>query len=117
MSRNAGSCAGNIDHCIKPYTVPSDVLVHNFLRHRLNLYLDGTLVEVRQHRLCVADQEVELLWVDLLDHYSAYDEQVAAPFEHELIGQAAVEGAEHESPDERVLNGAISRSVFSFEVT
>ena len=107
----------NEDVWCDQFAAPSEVFVHGFILQRLNLQLDGTLVEVRQQRLRVTDQEVELLRRQLLQHQGAHHEHVPAPLDHDLVGQAAVERPEHETPDEDVLQGSFSCSVFTFEVT
>lgn len=71
---------------------------------------------MRQQRLRITYEEVKLGWLHLLQHHSTHDENVAPSFDHNLIGQASVEGPEHKPPNEHVLNDAFSCSSLSFEV-
>lgn len=93
---------------------PSQIFIHLLLLQRLHVKLHGTFVEVRQQRLCVSNQEVELVRRHLLQHEAAHRQQVAAPLDHQLVGEAAMESAEHKAADEGVLNGALRCALLAF---
>uniref|UniRef100_A0A8B9PI67 NPC1 like intracellular cholesterol transporter 1 n=1 Tax=Apteryx owenii TaxID=8824 RepID=A0A8B9PI67_APTOW len=95
---------------------PLEVLVDDLGGHRLHLQADGALVEVGEEGLGVADEEVELAGRQVLQHHQANHQQVGAPLEHHLVGQATGEGAVEELAQEDVLHRPLGRPGFAVQV-
>lgn len=94
-----------------------EILVDSFLLQCLYLHLYRTLVEMREQLLCVADKEVILVRLELLQHQRTDDQHVTPALDDQLISETSVKRTKDETPDKHVLYRSVCGTSFALEVT